>query len=61
MTMNIGTPYYMAPELLQNSDYGSYTEKVDIWALGLLFYEVFSGQTLFTGSLCTFYFRENLI
>lgn len=38
---NVGTPLYMAPELLENK---SYTEKVDIWSLGCIIYELCSLQ-----------------
>jgi len=40
-TIGVGTPYYQAPEML--NDDGVYTEKVDIWSLALVFYEVCSG------------------
>ncbi|ORX97149.1 kinase-like protein [Basidiobolus meristosporus CBS 931.73] len=39
-----GSPYYMAPELLRKQPY---SEKVDIWALGLLLYELCTLETLF--------------
>ena len=31
----LGTPHYMAPELVKNNPH---TEKVDIWALGVIAY-----------------------
>lgn len=37
----------MAPELLLLNE--SYTNSVDIWALGCLFYEILAEQTLFNG------------
>ncbi|EGR33731.1 protein kinase domain protein, partial [Ichthyophthirius multifiliis] len=33
----IGSPYYLAPELIENRPY---TTKVDIWGLGILIYEL---------------------
>lgn len=35
---------YMAPELLEESGY--YDLKVDIWALGIVFYVMLTGQFL---------------
>jgi serine/threonine protein kinase len=37
----IGTSYYMAPELIKEG--GSYGPEVDVWALGLVFYEMLTG------------------
>lgn len=42
--MNIGTPYYMAPELWKGGAY--YDTKVDIWAFGMVIYEMLSKKTL---------------
>lgn len=39
-----GTPLYMAPELVQEQPYN---EKVDIWALGTILYELYYGQPPF--------------
>lgn len=41
-----GTLHYMAPELLE----GQYTEKCDMWAIGVVLYRMLSeGQTPFHG------------
>jgi len=34
----VGTPHYLAPEVLQQS----YNEKCDIWAIGIIAYQLFS-------------------
>ena len=41
MTKGMGTPRYMAPELLEGK---SYSEKADVYAVGLLMYEIMSGM-----------------
>lgn len=45
MTNLVGTPYYIAPEVIQKS----YTEKVDVWSLGAILYTLLSGQLPFVG------------
>ena len=41
-----GTYEYMAPEMVNNS---SYNEKVDVWSLGILLYELIHGKAPFSG------------
>lgn len=40
----IGTPQYMAPEILQG---GGYDEKIDIWCIGVTLYRIITGVTPF--------------
>lgn len=42
----LGTPLYMAPELVKHQ---KYTEKVDVWALGIITYQLLSGKTPYDG------------
>ena len=43
LTTVAGTPYYMAPEVLE----GSYSKKADMWSLGVLLYTLVSGYLPF--------------
>ncbi|KAI4487422.1 hypothetical protein M0804_005571 [Polistes exclamans] len=42
-----GTPMYVAPEILSTSGRDSYTNKVDIWSLGVILYACLSGSVPF--------------
>ena len=43
-SLQIGTPYYMAPELIQGK---TYDNKVDIWAIGVITTELLCGHLPF--------------
>jgi serine/threonine-protein kinase ULK/ATG1 len=44
MTLVLGSPLYMAPELVKRE---TYTEKIDVWSLGIITYQMLSGKTPF--------------
>ena len=45
LTHDIGTPYYIAPQVLDKS----YTAKCDVWSIGVITYMLLSGQVPFNG------------
>lgn len=45
-TISVGTVHYMAPEIGS----GSYTKSIDIYALGVMLFEMLTGRLPFTGS-----------
>ena len=46
MTQDIGTPHWMAPELFESTDY---TNKVDVYAYGMLLWELITGASPYRG------------
>ncbi|CAD8076671.1 unnamed protein product [Paramecium sonneborni] len=42
---NVGTPLYMSPQALRQQ---GHTEKGDVWAMGVMFFEMLFGQTPYT-------------
>jgi len=46
-----GTPLYMAPEQIDSKTFGPITYATDIYSMGILLYQLFSGHPPFTGTV----------
>ena len=46
MYYNVGSPRYMSPEAYSNNQY---SEKSDVWAIGIIFYEMLTGTNFDKG------------
>lgn len=42
----VGTPIYSAPEILDRN----YTNKIDVWSLGIIFYQMLTDELPFQGA-----------
>lgn len=54
-----GSPSYRAPELVTDQDSHTFTNKIDIWALGCILFELVLGKKPFPSDLAVFqYYME---
>lgn len=53
-----GTPGYIAPEVFESQPY---TEKGDVFSLGVIFYSLVSGRSPFKGILFNYYAQVIII
>ncbi len=56
--MVLGTPIYMAPEQCEGCDL---TDKVDVYALGVMFYELLCGQPPFVAESASALMRQHML
>jgi len=54
-----GSPGYRAPELLTQATEAEYNNKVDIWALGVILYQLARGQKLFSSDAATLQYFQS--
>ena len=47
MTLNVGVPIYMAPEIWSQAEEGRYDEKVDVWSFAMVCVEIATGKPPF--------------
>lgn len=57
MRTQVGTAYFMAPEIISNTGYGP---AVDSWACGVILYTILTGRLPFPGKNTTEYFHNVL-
>jgi serine/threonine protein kinase len=56
-TGSIGTPAYMAPEMFDNEPYSN---KVDVYAFGLILYEIITNRPVFSPTLSPYQIMKNV-
>jgi len=56
LTLKVGTPYYIAPEVLKRN----YNQKCDIWSCGVIMYILLVGYPPFNGKSTEFIFNKVL-
>lgn len=58
LTTECGTPAYLAPEMVAKE---SYNKQVDVWALGILLYEMLVGYSPFSSALTESEIRRRIV
>jgi serine/threonine protein kinase len=57
MTKNCGTPFYMAPEMFKP---GPYTKTVDVFAFGMILFEIVTGQKPYGKDISPWQWMEHI-